>query len=100
MTVGLTFFGGCCCPDDKGGIENGCTRSRLAQFVGNRLCAIFLIELVVSIAALVVGLLSALSVVAMPAAAGYALLGVGAFILAIDLLAIVVIIAKARAKPT
>ena len=91
MSVGLTFFSLYCCPDDKNEDQNGCTRSKPGQFVQRYRPLLLLTELAVGIAAVVLGLLSALSVVAIPAAAGYAMIGVGAFILAIDLLMMVVV---------
>lgn len=93
MSVGLLVFSGYCCQDEtakaKNEWENSCTRSKAGQFIEKFADRIFLTEVAVGIAAFVLGLLSVLSVVAIPAAAGYAMIGVGAFILTINIAALI-----------
>ena len=111
MSVGLFFCSEYFCADGSGQEGNSCTRSRPGQFFEKHALAFWLPEMAVGITAFVLGLLSALSVVAIPAAAGYAMIGVGAFILALDILVLVMgirryptniceTIAKGAAKPT
>ena len=96
MSFGLLAFSGYCCPDEKAkqwdDWENSCTRSRPGEFAADHAGAILLTELALGVTTFVLGLLSVLSVMAIPAAAGYAMLAVGAFILAMDIAALILAI--------
>ena len=89
MTVGLVYCSEIFCADASGKEGNSCSRARPAEFIKKHCDRIWLAEIVVGLTAFVLGLLSALSVVAIPAAAGYAMIGVGALVLALDIFAIV-----------
>lgn len=96
MSVASVVISGYCCRDETAKAmntyESSCTRSKVGLFVQKHRGAIFLTELALAITAFVLGLLSLLSVVAIPAAASYAMLAAGAFILAMDIGAFTLIV--------
>lgn len=88
---------------DGGKKDNACKQSCFAKTVYKHPLTYIFTEAAIGVTAFVLGLLAVLSVVSMPAAAGYALLGVGSFILLCHVLytpRLIMELAKERFCPT